>query len=362
MADIQDGNSLEEMWRIAQENGEVESEGDPQPAGDPPAEPEGDSDPPEDLLESDDEDPSDPSGEDPDGSSDPEDPEGEPESESQPEGPSRGLMQWFEQTYGLDMSKYASDADALHGMANAMKLLGQRNEDAAWAAKIKPHKDKIEALLSGDDPTPAPSPRPGDDEPEYDESWETLIQSGNASKEVIEKYNRHVAWERKKLRELLKHPETLVDTLLEQRLEERLKPIEQTTKQQAEAAAVREKQEKMQAWIAQHKNDLYVNGDPTGDLTPLGKKAAELYQSDPFIRQMADQIQDDVALSEMALRLARGSVPKPNKTRKVPKPAMRTPNIATTPAEKGDVESAVEKIQGGSGLADVLAELGLEPG
>jgi len=45
--------------------------------------------------------------------------------------PTRNLMKWFEENYGLDLGKYASDADGLHGIANAMKLVGKRDEDAA---------------------------------------------------------------------------------------------------------------------------------------------------------------------------------------------------------------------------------------
>jgi len=267
----------------------------------------------------------------------------------------RGLMQWFESNYGLDLSKYSDDASGLHGIANAMKLVGQRDEDAQWAAQLKPYKEQIEALVSG---KKEESTEPVSDEPEFNEAWELLIQKGNASPDIVEKYNKHVTWERNKLRELINDPEKALGSLLEKKLGGRVSEIEQkasqitsTLEQQKQAAA-------MDSWVGQHAADIYVDGDTRGELTVLGKRAAEIY-NDQFLQALPQMLSSnsELAMSELALRLAKAETPKPNKTRKVPAAAVRKPNLASGGGDKTPVDSAVDKIDAGASLADVLLEL-----
>lgn len=333
---LEDGNSLEEMAKIAESESSLG--GDDTAGGD-------------DVTNTDDTDVTDVTN-DSDGD-DTDDDAGDDSSDDSSPLTKRGLMQWFEQQYGLDMSKYASDADGLHGIANAMRLIGQRDEDAQWASKLKPYKDQIEALVSGKKDT-----TPVDDEPEYNEGWELLIQKGSASPDIVEKYNKHVAWERDKLRQLIKSPESVLGDLLEKKLGGRVNDIEERAKQINDALAQRDRDAAINSWVGQHASDIYVDGAVGGDLTPLGKRAAAIY-NDQFIQGLAGQLSENpqLALSELALRLAKAEAPKPNKTKAPGKGAVRKPNIAAGGGDKTAADTAIEKIDAGASLADVLYEL-----
>ncbi|MHC4705324.1 MAG: hypothetical protein ACYTFQ_32665 [Planctomycetota bacterium] len=112
-----------------------------------------------------------------------------------------------------------------------------------------------------------------------------------------------------RLHRLASQPESVVaEAKIVKELQARLDALEKTTTESSATAAE-------SAWAAQHQADLYVNG--TNDLTPLGKRTQGLLESDPDVQAVPDRISQ----LNLALRLARGSLPKPKKTRTVPKGA-----------------------------------------
>jgi len=189
-----------------------------------------------------------------------------------------------------------------------------------------------------------------------------LIKAGQAPPEIIEKYNTRVTWERKRLQEILKDPGSLVNGQIEKLLKERLEPIERDTKARKEHDAVSARNFAMNSWIASNAGSIFVDGKVGGELTALGKKASEIYQKDPTLQRLAQQMPagSEVELSDMALRLARTHTPAPKKTRKVSKQAVRKPNLATAPADKGVVTTALDAIKSGKGLAAAMAMLETE--
>jgi hypothetical protein len=269
----------------------------------------------------------------------------------------RALMDYFEKNYGLDMSKYGTSKDLLHGMANAMQLVGQRNEDAQWAAKYKPYQEQLDNILAGKkEEEPA---KPGSDEPEWSDAWEVLAEKNQLPPDLAAKYNAHVKWERNKLKQIVNDPESVFGKMLDERLGNRVSEIEAQSKQMQETLRAKEQQAEIDAWNSRHAADLYIKGLGS-ELSPLGKKAAELYQ-DNFVQKFVENYQQNpqLAMSELAVRLARADMPKPNGTLKTPQSAVRKPNLASGGKEpKSATEEAIEQIDAGESLTSVLMKLG----
>lgn len=271
------------------------------------------------------------------------------------------IMQWLSRESGVDLSKYRNDAEGLRGIAHLLRKVGERDEDAAWAKQIKPYKDQIEAWISAGQKQPGKQvDAGGDPEPEYNEAWETLVAQNAASPDIVQKYNQHVLWERRQLRKLSKNPEAILEDLLEKKLSERLKGIESQTAEITESLTQQQMNAAMAAWTQQHANDLYVNGDPKAGMTPTGKRASEIYNSDPFLQQLPELLttHPTLAMTELAMRLARAEAPKPNKTKKIPKQALRTPAVATgdVDARSPDEVAADMILKDGASLAAAMAE------
>jgi hypothetical protein len=230
----------------------------------------------------------------------------------EPDGDEKLLVDLMETGHDW-LGKYESKEAAFEGLKNALNLVGQRNEDAQIAKTLRDRlgDEAFERLVAG---TPAPT-KEADEEQEIPPSVDDMLlaqqaaEQEGASPEVRQRAAKMLKAYQERLHRLASQPELVVaEAKIVKDLQARLDALEKTTTESSATAAE-------SAWVGQHQADLYVNG--TNDLTPLGKRTQGLLESDPDVQAVPDRINQ----LNLALRLARGSLPKPKKTRTVPKGA-----------------------------------------
>jgi hypothetical protein len=277
--------------------------------------------PPDDAAPADDAEPDTPSGDDDD--------VGEPDDDG-------SFMVDLSKTGQDWREKYGTPEQAIEGLNHLLKFAGQKNEDAQLTQRLRERlgEERFQQLVAGDPPPAAAGQPATSPEPEIPASFEDIIlaqqaiEQQDARPEVRERALKIINAYQQRLHRLAARPEEVVsEAQVIKDLQARLEAVEKTATETTSMAAE-------QAWGAQHSAELYT---ADGELTPLGKRTQGLLESDPDVTAITDRVRQ----LNMALRLARGSLPKPKPTRAVPKGAQHQ---AGTNRGRDDLRSVEEQM------------------
>lgn len=204
----------------------------------------------------------------------------------------------FAQEHQTDLrSKYKTKAEALKGLANAYRMVGQRNELAELGQRMLSEPADVMTAIAqrlgfdvkrrGEQSPPAPqvtqpaaasAPTKADPEPEWQEEWLDLVSRDNDGNlkgppDVIAKIQKHEKWAARKGLQVIREwdPQKMI--------EEARKAAADAAKQEREAWKKEYEQERSQREMLEEGRRLidaeahwaYVDGDPSKGPTPQGE-------------------------------------------------------------------------------------------
>jgi len=278
----------------------------------------------------------------------PEVPEGDA-TETEPSGDAVSIIDWIRDELGEDLSgQFNDDRKLLESLLNARKLVGQRDEDAAYGKQLRQmlagREAALQEFLAGKQKPQEPPSAASEQPLTYEQYMDLQAEAAeaNASPEVktrLAKLQREFG---RKVYEMAFH------NSVQAQLEERVKELESRLEQRL---SQREVQDEIDSWDKQHAAVLYVNGNAENGFTPLGSRFESIYRT-----ELAD-MPHGAKRANLAMKLALAEQPKPNPTRKPPQKAKHQPAIATPPAK---AKSQADLIDEGWSF-DKLAYFGIKP-
>lgn len=244
-----------------------------------------------------------------------------------PEAPA-SLRERLSREFGLDASKYASDDEALKGLANAARLVGARQEDAELGRQLKPYLAQFEQFLQAQQAQQAQPAAPQFsllDPPEWNEDWKQYLTAdgkiaADAPVTVRPKIEQYVDWLKTFQREMYRNPRAL----LEAAAEARVAPLKQELQQLREGLAQQSDYDQANRFLVNNASWMFQDGNvESRQLSPAGtvfrdtyNAALEMIQRDPT--ELAKQYALSVA------KQPRGTGAKPPAATKPPATAART--------------------------------------
>lgn len=259
--------------------------------------------------------------------------EEEPEAEGEPDDDAEWLRQTGDEL-GLDLSKYKTRKDALAGLGNAAKKLGERDDYAKFGRELLAHyagrEDELQAILEGRAQRQQPAPATTDDLPKTPEEAELLrsqirvnddgevVPVKGAPPDAVARYQRYSQELQRRLHAALFQPKEFF------RQQAGIDPEAQAQQlqQQIQLSALQREQ---QDWVDRHAKDLWVDGDQSKGLTPLGQLAQEDWVEHGSF--------NSVKAWEASLKTARKLMPKPA-PRKISQAARHRPTATPTGTTK----------------------------
>ena len=222
---------------------------------------------------------------------------------------------------------------------------------------------QIRQALQADLAPPVAPPEttpPSDGPPEYNPTWEAIVQGENPPAEIVAKYHVHQQWQRQRAEKLL-HSDILaklasqdgLDGVLGELLDKRLNPILEQFKS-------REQQELEQAHLARvdavlkpvAKNLFTGEQGDWENVTPLGAKVVEMYQSEPEFAKA-----DGVRWLQRCIQSVEAQLPQPKPTRTPNPAANREPAVGAPPADTRSIEEILAEAEKNSDHELSLMEL-----
>ncbi len=252
---------------------------------------------------------------------------------------------------GVDLSKYSNDAEARKGLAEAAKMVGQKNEDAAkFRALVNQLRannvsnEDIQTFLGGTVPTR--EVEPAGDSVKYPTSFDEylLLESkvigddGNVKPGVDPNDVRRLQATQKRL-----HEHNFRETFREP--EARGMSPEEV----AVAMEARDDQFRRQAILDENADMLYVDGDPNKGITSTGQQVID------YIGQIAQGGNGDTSQLKAAIEHVQLTIDKPKSTKRVKSTAKRKVGVKAS-AEEFDKEKFFRDGGKPSGLVAMALE------
>lgn len=267
---------------------------------------------------------------------------------------------------GIDLSDIKDKGSFLQSYAALRRKMSERDELHKLGENIlnSPYADKVLAVLKGqmDEPppltqqTPTPSTQ-APSEPEWDASWESLVQGENPHPEILAKYNRRRAWERQRAESLIKseHLQQLAsdpESYIRKLIEPLVNPIKETQAQEAARFAAEQELNERKAVLAPVEKQIFTGewGD-WNNVSPFGDKVKQRYLSEPTFAQASPNKWLKHCIDE-----EKRSLPQPKPTLPVPAAAQRAPNAGSPPLDPNAIEKSMDewcKAHPGAGVMDI---------
>jgi hypothetical protein len=263
----------------------------------------------------------------------------------------------------IDLSKYKTGEDAIAGLLQTAKKIGERDEDAEYGRNLRTaiggKESEILALLQGSpEPKPASKDASKNAPPEFDPAWKYQIVQNDkgewvsapgAAPEIPGKYRKYLEWRERQLDDLARDPTRYFDELLQQKSQD----IEKRAREAAaQETATYRTQVAIESWASQRAAKLFANGKDYGDgFSPFGQEVDKI-QNELLAEGMTNVLARLSRAEEIAAaRMTAGSNGKP--TKRVPPKAIRQPAIAPKGAEKE--KTPYQMLKEGKSLAEVVA-------
>lgn len=278
----------------------------------------------------------------------------EPPEETPPDDDAQ-LLQRMDELTGYRLSeRYTSTDEALRGLGHALKMLGQRDEDAQFGRSLREkYGDRLEAILK-EAPASAPAETPGSPLPDSYDAYESLrdaahIRSKEPGYESDPVYRRGVEATRalaQRTFDTIKQFEGLQEQVgeLRQQLESQQQTYQATSSQQAEVS-----------WWHAHQDEMCQKGDWKA-LTPLAKRIVETIQSDEDCQALAQSRGPQAAL-DVARAKVLASQPKPKPTKPVSPHAVHQPGVAPSDHRAMTPDELLQSDLKGPALLEALAKV-----
>ena len=264
----------------------------------------------------------------------------------EPSAPSTKIMEYLDSIGGTFGPKYASDAEAMTGVVNMQRLIGQRDEDAQYGRQVRSYEKEFQEFLNAKQPPPGQQPPPQQPQPleytyEQVQAWRQEIELARAGgnephPETMRQYQAAVEATNRRTFELAnsQQPQVTREQIQQQ--------VQQGVQEQFTAARGQEELARQHAAYAttferDNAHWIYTDGDPSKTRTPQGQRffaAAEYYA-----KQGAPPA---VAIKEAWAQIGgEFTRQQPQATLSVSPQATRQPEIAISPVE----EEADDKLQ-----------------
>jgi hypothetical protein len=272
-------------------------------------------------------------------------PEPSPEPTPAPAPAPPNIRQLVQSEWGVDMSPYQSDYEAIRAMVEAKKLVGVRNDDAVLGRAIRDsgREGDVRAILSGQQPQPPQPPAPEPEAPvsiqelRYLATQVTRDESGRlvpvpgAAPDAANRFQQAEERYQAQIDRVVTRPEEVVAPVIQKQLAEFQSQIQRQWDLQQQQA--RQAQE-IAGWAQQNASWLFNGGNPQQDVSPQGRQCCQL-----FDRAVSSGMPPNAAL-EYATAVVRSQQPQQPPPPQ-PKPqATRQPAVGTPPAE---TEEQLEK-------------------
>jgi len=252
---------------------------------------------------------------------------------------------------GMDLSDLKDKDRFFQSYANLRRKASERDELARLGQAIVSSEfaPKVFEMLQGkaeQAPEPSAPAVKADEIPEWDPSWEEIVQSENAPPEIVAKYRRRQQWAKQRaeslitsesLQKLAADPEGFIRDYVQPLLE----PVQQAQQQTAEKTAQQQMTARVKAVLAPVEKQVFTGewGD-WNSVTPFGEKVRQRFESNPALSQA-----DPVGRLQECIDIEKTLMPQPNPT-KVPAPtSARAPNAGQPPLDPKSVEKTVDEAQ-----------------
>jgi len=267
------------------------------------------------------------------------------------------LLQRMEELTGYQLSdRYTSSEEALRGLGHAIKLLGQRDEDAQFGRSLREkYGDQIEALLAkaSNEATP-PRPEAADTSlPSSYDAYEAIheaatLRAKEPGYENDPVYQRGVEASRLLARrsfEVISQFDALQKevTELHKQLDTQQQSSQATSAQQAEAS-----------WWQAYQGEMCQEGN-WEKLTPLAKRTLQIAQSDDHCKFLMTSLGPQAAL-DVARAKALADQPRPKPTKPVSPHAIHQPGVAPSDHRPMTAEEVLQTDLDGEALLKALVE------
>lgn len=228
----------------------------------------------------------------------------------------RKLIAALEKEFGVSLSQYSDDREALRGLVEAKRLVGRRDEASAILKEVRRKFGDgfIDSLLKFD-PSQIEKRKKAEEsvpEVEWDDSWLTMIRRNEngelvpapgAPPDIVAKVQNFAVHRERLMNELAKSPKKFVQSLILDVVNDIVdSKIQAFGKAYADVAGY---QSALEKWKADHHDYLY---DKDGNLTPLGDRFIEVSDSLIEQHQQAYGTYDPLVCFNQAWEIVRGKV------------------------------------------------------
>ena len=265
----------------------------------------------------------------------------------EPSAPSTKIMEYLDSIGGTFAAKYASDAEALTGVVNMQRLIGQRDEDAQYGRQVRSYEKEFHEFLKaykqqppGQQPPPQ-QPQPLEYTYEQVQAWRQEIELARAGgnephPETMRHYQAAVEATNRRTFELANSQQPQVTReQIQQQVQQGVQ--EQFTAARGQEELARQHMTYANTFERDNAHWIYTDGDPSKTRTPQGQRffaAAEYYA-----KQGAPPA---VAIKEAWAQIGgEFTRQQPQATLSVSPQATRQPEVAISPVE----EETSDKLQ-----------------
>ena len=267
----------------------------------------------------------------------------------------KGLVKWFDETFGhKESGKYSDDVSFFRSVSEALRMVGRKGDAERLGEQIQErfadNPDALLSFLNGAAPK-AGKAAPAAEE-EFDNSWITTDDAGKviaAPGAPADAMQRYTALQGR-LQRFAANPEKFIQAAVEKRVSE----IEQANQRSQQEAVYDKTMAAVTAWRDANPSFLYVEGDRANGLSPQGKQLMDHYAA--HVEEEGEP-KNPVAFLKRQTALIRAGAPKPSK-RNVPAKATRKPAVATQPAPQRGTDQVQEHMEAqlaaGKSLADIF--------
>ena len=226
----------------------------------------------------------------------------------------RKLIAALEKEFGVSLSQYSDDREALRGLVEAKRLVGRRDEASAILKEVRRKFGDgfIDSLLKFDPSTIEKRKKSEDPGPEveWDDAWLTMIRRNEngelvpapgAPPDIVAKVQNFAVHRERVMNELAKSPKKFIQSLIVDAVHEIVdSKIQAFGKAYADVSSY---QNALEKWKSDHYDYLY---DKDGNLTPLGDRFIEVSDSLIEQHQQAYGTYDPLVCFNQAWEIVRG--------------------------------------------------------
>lgn len=282
-----------------------------------------------------------------------EDPQGQGEETSSDD--DGRLLQRIDNLTGYRLSdRYTSSDEAIRGLGEALRLLGQRDEDAKFGRSLRDkYGDRAEQLLAETGQSGQAAGAPAQELPDSYEAYKAIRDAAQL-RAKDPGYESDATYQRG-----LRASEAVAQQTFEairgfQALKDDVSELRNQLKAQQDFYQASNTEQQESAWWQAHQAEMCAQGD-WNSLTPLAKRVLNLAQTDEDCKALAGARGPGAAL-EVARAKALSTQRKPKPTKQVSPNAVHQPGVAPSEHRAMTVEEVLASDLDGEALLKALVE------